>query len=842
MSSIRNEINIKELMDTMQEITNQAILYNKEPLEKAICTHKKLAFILFGNALLDSKRIDNIRKIGTDESRNLSEENLLTFIDNFYEENEFTNYAGYCLEDYNPEADIVDKNHGVDPYSINEVFLRRKISEFYFSINPYPWVSFVLSDSDKQLLDPKSNLMMMQLFYLLVYTYCCQKTKEKICNYDLLKKIPNNILQINDSANNTWISFISKNKPKDISHIYLLDEESSTYNDIVKQLFPEYGFWQKDAEAIQQFSPFSFTCSEEKIILSTLQPNDLIIINNSITNNCLEMLQRTHCYIIYAFPDQPSGLKGDFLKSPINEWIPLILPTLTDDAFELSCLCNGHYALGTNWEIYRLVHAYYTKFKESDSTIARGFLKGICNSRTLDELSQKLKPYNKEEWKYTYKTSKDQKPSGRYISKAISDFYRYNLQPDRTELCELLRLLCQIREVKPEINLKDVCRYFKLEDACDELLSLEWIDPLTNHIPLIIAHSVTYGITMSNRAFDFYLDTIILQLYELMLGHTTEPIDIDLFSILIKIIHQDLLVYIPARTNVPLKELKKRYLRNYTRKISEDKKISIQSGMYFGEHGYFPDDKEKYKLNHHTHATIAHKTILTNFYYGILIFCYEYRLNDFARDIFTKTDLSKVLFMTSDEYEKTLESRLLLKYYELLFVEQYPCDVQQRMYKPIWDYANTIPQNSDSKDIRTFFSELKIPLFMYLRVLVFHMQSAFIGACVNELYWENYKNLVISVSKKYNQLDILFSKLSMNNLCSSELATLYVHCKLIALHYKIDIDDIPIESSSTFYKTHLYIFKLFTAQADSSEQLSELGILAPVTCQLIDLIKNFSQK
>lgn len=37
MSSIRNKISTKELMDAILKITNSVILYNKKPLVKDIC-------------------------------------------------------------------------------------------------------------------------------------------------------------------------------------------------------------------------------------------------------------------------------------------------------------------------------------------------------------------------------------------------------------------------------------------------------------------------------------------------------------------------------------------------------------------------------------------------------------------------------------------------------------------------------------------------------------------------------------------------------------------------------------------------------------------------------------
>ena len=93
MSSIRNKINTKELIDAILKITNSVILYDRKPLEKDICKHNTLTCALFSNTTTSKKEMETIRKIGTKDNRNLSENNILTFIDNFYDGGQFYNYA-----------------------------------------------------------------------------------------------------------------------------------------------------------------------------------------------------------------------------------------------------------------------------------------------------------------------------------------------------------------------------------------------------------------------------------------------------------------------------------------------------------------------------------------------------------------------------------------------------------------------------------------------------------------------------------------------------------------------------------------------------------------------------
>ena len=55
------------------------------------------------------------------------------------------------------------------------------------------------------------------------------------------------------------------------------------------------------------------------------------------------------------------------------------------------------------------------------------------------------------------------------------------------------------------------------------------------------------------------------------------------------------------------------------------------------------------------------------------------------------------------------------------------------------------------------------------------------------------------------------------------------------------ITDMESQNPSTFYKTHLYIYKLIREPFDISEQVSQLGNLPPSTERLVKLIQDFSE-
>lgn len=56
VSSIRNKISTKELIEAILKITNNVILLYKKPLEKDICKHNTLTCALFGNTTMSKKK------------------------------------------------------------------------------------------------------------------------------------------------------------------------------------------------------------------------------------------------------------------------------------------------------------------------------------------------------------------------------------------------------------------------------------------------------------------------------------------------------------------------------------------------------------------------------------------------------------------------------------------------------------------------------------------------------------------------------------------------------------------------------------------------------------------
>ena len=835
MSSIRNKISTKELIEAILKITNNVILLYKKPLEKDICKHNTLTCALFGNTTMSKEKMESIRKIGTKDNRNLSENNILTFIDNFYDGDQFYNYADT----------FSFKKSDSEMYNTDTDAMLNQVNALYRSINPYPWVDYnFLEDNGVAEREPEEDFddtIMKQLLSLLVYTNYCRNTTVQ-SDYELFSKDMHDFFVCNDNFSEQLISFIAEHKPNCIAHTFSLESKTDSYTDLLRQVFPEYDFWHKDNLALQQSSPFSSEYSEEEIILSTLQPDDLVIIRNAISDKCMRILQQTHCHIIYAVPScNPKS--ENFAKVSSEQLISWVLPALTTDLFELTCLLNAHRSLGSDLEIYKRVDAYYMNFKKKDIDAAKDFLEGICTSVTLAELSLRLAPYENDNWKYSYTAPKNKKPSAIYISKEISNFYKYGFQPDHDRLYELLRLLSLVQEENSAIGLQSVCKYFNLEDAFEELISLGWVDSKSNQIPLITAYSVTYGISMSNTAFDFYLATIIGPLHEHILGHTNIPVNVALFSTLIKILHQELLNYIPARTNVLLKELNQKYITNYTKgTIPEDKKIPFQDSMYFLEHGYFADDAEKIKQNPYTRATILHEPLIIEFYYSILIFCYEYELGDLAKAIFGNgTYLPIINFMNASGYKKTLECQLLPEYYSILFGNLPFNEIQQKITQIFYDSLRKLPEKVDDEELANY-SEFKIPCFMLLRVSLFHMQLTYSLFFKDSAHMEDYASLVNQTATMAKETQALADRLHVNlSSYRHEFESLALHYRLITILGLMPITDMESQNPSTFYKTHLYIYKLIREPFDISEQVSQLGNLPPSTERLVKLIQDFSE-
>ena len=186
-------------------------------------------------------------------------------------------------------------------------------------------------------------------------------------------------------------------------------------------------------------------------------------------------------------------------------------------------------------------------------------------------------------------------------------------------------------------------------------------------------------------------------------------------------------------------------------------------------------------------------------------------MNNLAKNIFDNAnDLSAVLFITSDSYEKTLECQLLQKYYSVLF-SNLPFDqIQQKIVQLFCIFENgtfkkQFKQYSKKLSKQSIFSEYRLPFFMFLRVSLFHMQLTFSLIYKNADYMENYKSLVCDVANITRRLK---PEIILDSLWRQEMAAFYLHRKIISVLYKTSIDVIEIEGSSIFFATHLYIYKL----------------------------------
>ena len=171
----------------------------------------------------------------------------------------------------------------------------------------------------------------------------------------------------------------------------------------------------------------------------------------------MSILQQTHCHIIYAVPScNPTS--ENFAKVSSEQLISWILPALTTDSFELTCLLNSHRSLGSDLEIYKRVDAYYMNFKKKDIDAAKDFLEGICTSVTLAELSLRLAPYENDNWKYSYTNPKNKRPSGVYISKEISNFLKYAQPHHEDYMNYYVCLFCTRRKFsnRPSICYADI--------------------------------------------------------------------------------------------------------------------------------------------------------------------------------------------------------------------------------------------------------------------------------------------------------------------------------------------------------------------------------------------------
>lgn len=109
-------------------------------------------------------------------------------------------------------------------------------------------------------------------------------------------------------------------------------------------------------------------------------------------------------------------------------------------------------------------------------------------------------------------------------------------------------------------------------------------------------------------------------------------------------------------------------------------------------------------------------------------------------------------------------------------------------------------------------------------------------------YTEDYASLVNQTATMAKEVQDLANRLHVNlSSYRHELESLTLHYRLITILGLMPIADMEAQNPSTFYKTHLYIYKLIREPFNISEQMSQLGDLPPATERLTKLIQDFSE-
>ena len=108
-------------------------------------------------------------------------------------------------------------------------------------------------------------------------------------------------------------------------------------------------------------------------------------------------------------------------------------------------------------------------------------------------------------------------------------------------------------------------------------------------------------------------------------------------------------------------------------------------------------------------------------------------------------------------------------------------------------------------------------------------------------HMEDYASLVNQTATMAKDTQALADRLHVNlSSYRHEFESLALPYRLITILGLMPITDMESQNPSTFYKTHLYIYKLIREPFDISEQVSQLGNLPPSTERLVKLIQDFS--
>lgn len=822
------------LIEKIRQIFDNAHRLKNRIPDSGSIAFSEIIYILFGeyDSPEDKERHTvRLRRKGNPNSRRINAEDINKFVANNLSIDDFVNRLLNVLG---------NRRHNKNSYYFYDVSVYEEIFELYRSINPYPWFDYTEQGESTYNEDTEDiHFMIIQLLLLFVHSlYCPLKAHTDSTGEQFFTDSTGQHLILDAPLCSKLGNYFCSHPPMGVENVYLINMPIQTYEQVLSAIRPDYDFWKEfqrlhtdKEDRFYNLNPF-VNHKPSECLKHLLKGSDLLIIDAPICPKDLDWINKLPCKLLYIANNLELICQDETPVIAMQKYLPDIISSITDDDKEAGLLLKLSNKIGPQSDIYSLLHTYYRSYEGDKAGEGEKLLETLIHADTLEQGSSALAAYKK-----TVSLLINGEKSGRQLQNALALLYSRYLDDNEREL---IRFFCQLQEADFGVSLETVCNLLNQNTLYEKMISLGWADA-SRRIPCILAAAFTYRPNMTNRNYDAYLE-LIFNIRHIMLGYTLHPINKDLICLLIRVLHEENLSYLADRSENIVRTINKSYIKKFLKKyqyaLPENYCNSDCELLYYRNHGYFPDANIKEKLDHVTEKEFLNKTLLTEFYYAAIIFCYEYDQHELAEYLYQGiTDNPAVLGFNNmpSKVGKNEEYQIFCSCYQILFssnnVNERRRDLLEMLCKCLQKTNPAVAKPVLRVFLRHDLMTMQMLLYRYFSGLQKDI--------------EEYKIFVFENIEFLKNTKALLSNVPGNTYASEEAALLIHHYILLILGgSKDEWTASDVDGSNTYYMLHRVMHKAiqrFTQSAaidilQAQDELVSIGNIPEITQNLLTLL------
>lgn len=556
---------------------------------------------MLGNSKGDTKKggisnfIANLFLIDPDAKNKKEALRHVDNIERYFKEEYILNYIyNYIVRDEEDMATLLSINSEVDWDKLDRFNkeLAEKLYNYYFEVNPYPW----MENNIKNLYEEKdyNKLSFNCILQLLCYSgFNVNKTKDNSNNKDNSKTFfveeldslltddkKHDLVIVNGFKKSGRSSLLKDFASKNKERTFFLDlqdceaDESKILNKILG-LREDISILRKiETGELKNESilPIINGLSDIELIIDLFSKDDILVVDNISDERILNILAMIPCKKVCVVNKYIRETNENFcLYEYNNKKICCQLLQQYDENIDDETLDILYKDLGSNLYLYRFLALNDKSIKESSGKT--DFIKKYIEC-TVDNMYDL---FNEEDFRqlinYNYKGRSSRLYVDTWINRIIGNYFNIK------EMI-VLRILFLIQDEISDIELELMLRYLKTENIKQKLIDFGWYFNNKFRIPKLAVISCN-RVNNIHNFHQSYILTIIWNFENVLDGITGLPLNIKICKCLIKAIYKDILSYHPyIDKSGKVADLDKKYYGKFKKYNNRKKLTDSQQKKY----------------------------------------------------------------------------------------------------------------------------------------------------------------------------------------------------------------------------------------------------------------------